>query len=62
MQNCHFNLPDSYAHQLNLKAEEANLSLSKYIAEMVKKDVESQWPEYYFELFGRWQGDELKRE
>jgi hypothetical protein len=35
--------------------------VSKYLALLVEKEVEAQWPEGYFELFGRWNGDPLER-
>ena len=61
MAQLHFYLPDSLAEKLKEKAEKANLSVSKYMAELAKKELENQWPEGYFELFGTWQGEELKR-
>lgn len=61
MAQLHFYIPDPIAEKLKLKAEQAHLSVSKYIAEIAKREVEEQWPEDYFELFGNWQGDELKR-
>ena len=36
-------------------------SVSKYLEILVKKEVENQWPEGYFELFGTWQGEPLER-
>lgn len=61
MAQLHFYIPDPIADKLKLKAEQAHLSVSKYIAEIAKREVEDQWPKNYFELFGSWQGEELKR-
>lgn len=61
MAQLHFYLPDSLAEKLKVKAEKAHLSVSKYMAELAKRELENEWPEGYFELFGTWQGEELKR-
>jgi hypothetical protein len=61
MAQLHFYIPDPIAEKLKLKAEQAHLSVSKYIAEIAKREVENKWPDNYFELFGNWQGEELKR-
>ena len=52
---------DELAKQFQKKAEQAHLSVSKYLEILVKKEVENQWPEGYFELFGTWQGEPLER-
>jgi len=61
MAQLHFYLPDSLAEKIKDKAEKAHLSVSKYMAELAKREVENEWPEGYFELFGTWHGEELKR-
>ena len=61
MAQLHFYLPDLLAEKLKKKAEKAHLSVSKYIAELAKRELENDWPEGYFELFGTWQGEKLKR-
>ncbi len=61
MAQLHFYVPDSIAEKLKNKAQKAHLSVSKYMAELAKKEVENEWPDGYFELFGKWQGDELER-
>ena len=37
------------------------MPVSKYLALLIERDVENQWPENYFELLGNWQGALLKR-
>ena len=44
-----------------IKARAARLPVSKYLALLVKKDLENQWPDAYFELFGGWEGEPLER-
>jgi hypothetical protein len=47
--------------QLQGKANQAHLSLSKYLAMLIKKDIDKQWPEGYFDLYGSWQGEVIQR-
>ncbi len=61
MAQLHFYIPDSVADKIRSKADHAHLSVSKYLSQLVKKSVENQWPEKYFENFGQWQGHPLKR-
>ena len=61
MAQLHFYIPDSVADKIKAKAERAHLSVSKYIAELAKKEVANDWPDDYFELFGKWQGQALER-
>lgn len=59
MSQLHFYVPDSVEAQIRKKAKQANLPLSKYLAELVKRETQeqAQWPAGYFELFELWQGD-----
>jgi len=57
----HCYIPDELAEKLQKKAEQAHLSVSKYLAVLVKREVENQWPDGYFELFGAWHGEPLER-
>jgi hypothetical protein len=61
MAQLHFYIPDAIADKIKLKAEHAHLSVSKYLAELAKREVETQWPEHYFDTFGAWQGEALSR-
>ncbi|HIP83655.1 MAG TPA: hypothetical protein EYH19_08850 [Desulfocapsa sulfexigens] len=61
MAQLHCYVPDEVAEQLLQKAKQAHLSVSKYLSQLVKNEIRSQWPEDYFDLFGSWQGDSLKR-
>jgi len=61
MPQLHCYVPDDVASQLQDKAEQAHISLSKYLAELIKKDIGTDWPEDFFELFGAWEGEPLSR-
>ncbi|MCK4840415.1 MAG: hypothetical protein KAT04_00880 [Methylococcales bacterium] len=61
MAQLHFYIPDSMADIVKIKAEHAHLSVSKYLAELVKREVANQWPENYFDSFGNWEGEPLER-
>lgn len=59
MSQLHFYVPDEVETQIRVKAKQANLSLSKYLAELVKRETaaQNQWPAGYFDLFDAWQGE-----
>jgi len=62
MAQVHCYIPDEIADQLGKKAEQQHLSVSKYLASLVKKDIGSGWPDGYFEqVFGQWEGEPLLR-
>ena len=58
MSQLHFYVPDAVEIQIRIKAKQANLPLSKFLAELVKRETgaQNQWPEGYFDLFDGWQG------
>ncbi|MCA1777965.1 MAG: hypothetical protein LC637_00875 [Xanthomonadaceae bacterium] len=54
MAQLHCYLPDDQAESFRRRAERANMSVSRYLAELARKDMQSSWPENYFEqLFER---------
>jgi len=62
MAQLHCYVPDAVAEQVRLRAEQAQLSVSKYLSQLVKREVcADQWPEGYAELFDEWEGEDLKR-
>jgi len=61
MSQLHCYVQDELAKKFQKKAEQAKLTVSKYLALLVQREVENQWPEGYFELFGAWQGQPLER-
>lgn len=63
MTQLHCYVPEDIAQQAQRRAEQAGLSLSRYLAELVKRDAAQAngWPEGYFDLFGKWEGEPLER-
>ena len=61
MPQLHCYVHEDLANKLQQKARQAHLSVSKYLALLIEKEVETQWPDGYFELFGGWQGEPLER-
>ena len=61
MAQIHCYVPDKIAEKFSEKAKHAHLSTSKYLALLVKNEADSEWPENYFDLFGSWEGNLLKR-
>ena len=60
MSQLHCYVNDDLAKRFRKKAEQAHLSVSKYLAVLVEREVGNQWPEGYFDLFGKWQGGALE--
>ncbi|MEC9341390.1 MAG: hypothetical protein VX663_07905 [Pseudomonadota bacterium] len=61
MPQLHCYVPDKVARQLRERAERAKMPLSRYLAILIQRDLEQEWPEGYFDLFGGWQGEPLER-
>ena len=63
MAQLHCYVPEGVAQQAQRRASQAGLSLSRYLAELVKRDaqIDNAWPEGYFELLGKWEGAPLER-
>ena len=63
MAQLHCYVPEDIAQQAQLKASQSGLSLSRYLAELVKRDTQANnsWPDGYFDLFGKWEGAPLER-
>jgi hypothetical protein len=65
MSQLHFYVPEDVEKQLRQRADQANQPLSRFLAELVKREADqpAQWPEGYFEqVFGKWEGGPLRRE
>ena len=58
-----FYVPDEVEAQIRIRAKKANLPLSKYLADLIKRetDAQNQWPAGYFDLFDEWQGGPQNR-
>ena len=63
MAQLHCYVPEALAQQAQRKATQSGLSLSRYLAELVKRDasIGPEWPDGYFDIFGKWEGAPLER-
>ena len=62
MAQMHFYVPDNVAESVRRRAAQRQISVSRYLAELVKKEVTTEWPEDYAKtVFGGWQGEPLER-
>ena len=59
MPQLHLYVPDTTAEFLKRRAEERGLTLSRYLAEVVRKEADTEkWPEGFFEdVLGTWEGE-----
>ena len=49
MPKLHFYVPDEVAEQIKARAAKAKMPVSRYVAELVKRDADQGWPEGYFQ-------------
>ena len=62
MPQLHFYVPAATAEALRARARALGLSVSRYLAQVVSRDVAEGWPEGFFtEVVGAWEGDPLER-
>ena len=62
MPQFHFYVPDDIARQIQEKAKASNMSVSRFVAEIMQRETASGWPKGYFErVVGAWQGEVLER-
>ena len=62
MPQLHLYVPEVLAQKIRQRAQASNMTVSRYLSELVQREVGSGWPEGYFEnVIGGWQGPPLKR-
>ena len=62
MPQLHLYVPESDAAELRKKAKRRGMSLSRYLAQLVRKEGEKDWPPGFFEeVVGGWHGEPLRR-
>lgn len=62
MTQLHLYISDELAERIQRQAQSANLSVSRYLADLVQREVAADWPSGYFEeVVGGWQGEPLER-
>jgi hypothetical protein len=53
---------DELAERIRKAADDADLSVSRYLAELVQREIATEWPADFFEsVVGGWQGEPLER-
>jgi len=63
MAQLHFYVPDKFATEIRDRAKQAHLSVSRYLVELISREIGTEWPEDYFSgICGSWHGGALKRE
>ncbi len=62
MPQLHFYVPEPVATKVRQRAKAAGLSASRYLAELVQREIGTGWPQGFFEeVVGGWQGEPLER-
>lgn len=62
MPQLHLYVPEAIAKQLRARARAAGMSVSRYIASVVRQGLGQGWPDGFFEkTAGGWRGEPLKR-
>lgn len=62
MSQLHLYVPDALADELRRRAEARGLSLSRYLAEVVQREIRRDWPAGFFDrVVGGWSGEPLER-
>lgn len=62
MPQLHLYVPDGIAKVLRQRARARGLTVSRYLAEIVRRDLGHGWPADFFDLVvGGWVGERLER-
>ncbi len=62
MPQLHLYVPDPVATEIRRRAEARGISASRFLAEIVAREIESGWPSGFFEeTIGGWLGEPLER-
>ena len=56
MPQLHLYVPADVAEALRLRAKAQGVSVSRYLAELAKREVGLSWPDRYERVLGGWQG------
>jgi len=62
MPQLHLYVSDELAAEVETRAKKRGLSVSRYLAEIVRRDVVTEWPQDFFDtVVGGWVGEPLER-
>ncbi len=62
MPQLHLYVPERVADRVRSRARERGMSVSAWLAELVIRDVSTDWPpDFFTEVVGGWRGEPLVR-
>ena len=62
MPQLHLYVSDKLAAEVETRARKHGLSVSRYLAEVVRRDIVTEWPREFFDtIVGGWVGEPLER-
>lgn len=62
MPQLYLYVPEEVASQVRQRAEASNMTVSHYLAELIRREVGTGWPKGFFEdVIGGWKGEPLQR-
>ena len=62
MPQLHAYVPKRLADRVAARARSRGVAVSRYLADLIRRDVELGWPDGYFDrVAGGWQGAPLRR-
>jgi hypothetical protein len=62
MPQLHTYIPKSLAAQVAARAKARGMAVSRYLADLIRRDVELGWPDGFFDrVAGGWKGAPLRR-
>jgi hypothetical protein len=62
MPQLHTYVPKGLAARVEARAKARGLAVSRYLADLIRRDVDLGWPDEYFDrVAGAWKGARLRR-
>ena len=62
MPQLHLYVRDEIAEEIRRRAEARGIPVSRYLAELIERELAQGWPEGYFDrVVGKWKGEPLAR-
>ena len=63
MPQMHLYVPEDVAQEIRRRAKNKGISTSRYLEDLVAKEISFGWPkDFVEEVLGGWKGEPLKRE
>jgi hypothetical protein len=62
MPQLHLYVPDDVADRIRARAKARRMSVSRFLAALVRREMGEDWPADYFDdVYGAWAGEPLER-